>query len=219
MKALGLLLLICVLCLPPPGPAAAQEEVTSDIARYGEREFSGLGYETYEASPMRLPAAKQPVQRIGPIGFPPGAPPGVGHPARLVDSHSGIGFYGNRTCLECHSNSAMDIHSARLGITCRQCHGGEPIASADHYYSPMNPIRRHAYVCAKCHEGAGASFAAYVVHEPDPSSPETARTFPALFWAFWIMVGITFLTFALFLPHTLLWVVRDLFARRRRDAP
>ena len=81
----------------------------------------------------------------------------------------------------------------------------------------MNPLRRHAYVCAKCHEGAGASFAAYLVHAPNPALITTKKSAPALFYAFWIMVGIAVLTFLVFLPHTILWGIRELFVKKEKQ--
>lgn len=57
----------------------------------------------------------------------------------------------------------------------------QPVAGTFHYYSPLNPIRKHAYVCAKCHQGATANFATFVVREPSPIAAATAESFPALF--------------------------------------
>jgi hypothetical protein len=107
---------------------------------------------------------------------------------RLADSHWGIRFYQRRRCEDCHIRETRDIHTTRANITCRQCHGGEPIASLGHYYSPFNPIRKHAYVCAKCHEGANASYASYLVHTPNPALAATQKTFPLLFYVFWFMI-------------------------------
>jgi len=70
-------------------------------------------------------------------------------------------------------------------------------------------------VCAKCHQGASGSFAMYVVHEPSPLLAGTAESFPVLYWAVWIMVIIAVGTFALFLPHTGLWMLRELFTRKK----
>jgi hypothetical protein len=70
-------------------------------------------------------------------------------------------------------------------------------------------------VCAKCHQGASASYASYVVHEPNPAMTDTFQKFPVLAYAFWIMIAIAVGTFALFLPHTLLWGIRELFAKRK----
>ena len=75
--------------------------------------------------------------------------------------------------------------------------------------------RRHAYVCAKCHEGASASYAAYVVHAPNPALASTFKDFPVLAYAFWIMVAIAVGTFVLFLPHTILWGIRELFTKKK----
>ena len=80
----------------------------------------------------------------------------------------------------------------------------------------MNPIRRHAYVCAKCHEGASASYATYVVHAPNPSLASTRKSFPVLFYAFWIMIVIAVGTFLVFLPHTISWGIRELFMRKEK---
>ena len=79
----------------------------------------------------------------------------------------------------------------------------------NHYFSPMNVTRRHSYVCAKCHEGANNSYATYVVHSPNPVDAATHESFPMLY-AFWIIAAVAVGTFAIFLPHTLLWGWRDL---------
>jgi hypothetical protein len=194
-----------------PDIAPAQEEVASTIRRYKGYEQSTGYYEEYEVRPRR----QAPLVGIPGVsrGLFPYSPSGadVRQRSRLADSHAGIRFYEQRRCEDCHVQQSRDpVHVVRSNLTCRQCHGGEPIASINHYYSPMNPIRRHAYVCAKCHQGASASFASYVVHEPNPAQRETKRQFPVLFYAFWIMIAIAALTFAVFLPHTILWGIREL---------
>jgi len=163
-------------------PAPAQEDMASAIRRYKEREFSTGYYEEYEAKPHGL------LPRVGVPGvkarrFPySSAAAQIRIRTRLADSHRSIKFYKNLNCDYCHMQETKDIHTVRANLTCRQCHGGEPIASIDHFYSPLNPIRKHAYVCAKCHEGAGASFADYVVHEPEAGSSTTRTSFPEKRW-------------------------------------
>lgn len=203
-----------VFLLPPP--ASAQEEVASAIRRYKDREASTGYYEEYEVRPRRSRAFVEiPGVREGLFPYSPSAAK-VRVRARLADSHSGVLFYTVKSCESCHPDQAHDIHTVRANLTCRQCHGGEPIASIEHYYSSMNPIRRHAYVCAKCHPGANASYAAYVVHEPRPSQASTFKKFPVLAYAFWIMVAIAVGTFVLFLPHTFLWGIRELFTKKEK---
>ena len=80
----------------------------------------------------------------------------------------------------------------------------------------MNPIRKHAYICAKCHEGASVSFASYVVHTPNPALADTRTTFPVLFYVFWAMAAIAIGTFVIFLPHTALWGIRELFVKKEK---
>ena len=207
LAILGVLLLL-------PEPAAAQEEVASSIRRYKDREASTGYYEEYEVKPRReSPFVEIPGVQRGIFPYSPTAAR-VRVRTRLADSHQGIKFYKRRRCEDCHIQETKDIHTVRANLTCRQCHGGEPIASIEHYFSSMNPIRRHAYICAKCHEGSSASYAGYVVHEPNPALASTFKSFPVLAVAFWVMVAIAVGTFVLFLPHTVLWGIRELFMKK-----
>ncbi|MCF8062115.1 MAG: hypothetical protein K9M82_06330 [Deltaproteobacteria bacterium] len=195
--------------------ARAQDEAASHLLRYRDREASTGYYEEYEVMPRHLRAFIEP--RPGPadvVGYSPNAPT-IRDRTRLADSHYGIRFYDRRRCETCHPEEARNLHTTRANLTCRQCHGGEPIPGSRYYYAPMNPIRRHAYICAKCHQGANASFATYRVHEPNPALLSTQATFPVLFWVFWIMIVIAAGTFLLFLPHTALWGIRELLAGKK----
>jgi len=208
-------LLVELLGLPALSPA--QEEVASAIRRYKDREVSTGYYEEYEALPYRLrPLVEIPGVRRGLFPYSPAAAQ-VRIRTRLADSHQGIKFYENLRCQICHLNDTKDIHTTRANLTCRQCHGGEPIASINHLYSPLNPIRKHAYVCSKCHEGASASYASYVVHEPNPAMVGTRTSFPLLFYVFWLMVVLAVGTFLVFLPHTLMWGIRELFLKKKKE--
>ena len=211
-SALGL---IAALFLFPEITYSA-EEVASAIRRYKEREVSTGYYEEYEVLPRhQRPMVGVPGVQRGIFPYSPSAAR-VRIRTRLADSHQGIKFYKRRRCEDCHVKETKDIHTIRANLTCRQCHGGEPIASIEHYYSSMNPIRRHAAVCSKCHESASASFASYVVHTPNPAMAATKKTFPVLFYAFWIMVGVAVGTFVVFLPHTALWGIRELFTTKEK---
>jgi hypothetical protein len=197
--------------------AQAAEEVASAIRRYKEREASTGYYETYEVLPRReRPFVEIPGVRRGIFPYSPTAAQ-VRVRTRLADSHLGIKFYDNRRCEDCHIRETRDIHTTRANLTCRQCHGAEPVASIAHYFSPMNPIRRHAYVCSKCHEGSSASFASYIVHQPDPGSQEARKNFPALYYAYVFMLVLLIGTLAFFIPHSFLVGLRELFDKKRTD--
>ena len=201
-----------------PGLTWAQREVTSPLSRYGNREAVSGYYERYEAKPRaHLPFLEEPLPRKALITLAPTAE-SVRIRKYLADSHSGLLFYESRTCTDCHPNQARDLHKTRVNITCRQCHGGEPIAGISHYYSPMNPRRRYAFVCAKCHEGSSASFATYRVHPPNPVKASTLKSFPALFYVFWGMIAIAVGTFLVFLPHAAMWGMRELFMKKEKIA-
>jgi len=202
-----------VLLLPPP--ASAQEEVASAIRRYKDREASTGYYEEYEVRPRRIkPLVGVPCVEEGIFNYSPTAAK-VRNRSHLADSHMGIAFYKEKTCQTCHPEQAKDIHTVRGNITCRQCHGGEPIASIPYFKSPMNPIRKHAYVCAKCHEGSSASFASYIVHEPAPGSAAARKGFPTLYYAYWFMLVLLVGTLAFFIPHSFLVGLRELFNKKR----
>jgi hypothetical protein len=196
-----------------PSAAPAQEEVTSSIRRYKERELSTGYYEEHEVKPRRtrpLVGVPEVQRRYTPLTpYRPRAAIEPGVRSRLEDSHAGIQFYEMRRCEECHVAEAGHSHTVRGNLTCRQCHGAEPIAGINYYYSPMNPIRRHAYVCAKCHEGANISFATFKVHEPKAGDPATRKTFPSLYFANWFMYLLIVGTLAFFGLHTLMWVGKE----------
>jgi len=135
---------------------------------------------------------------------------------RLADSHQGIKFYNVLRCEYCHAEQAKDIHTVRANLTCRQCHGGEPIAGIAHAFSSMNPIRRHAYVCARCHEGASVSFASYVVHEPAAGSLTAKKDFPILYYSYWFIFLLLVGTLAFFIPHSFLVGVRELIGKVKK---
>jgi len=199
-----------------PAPGYSQEEVASPLRRYKGYEASTGYYEEFEARPgRRRPFIGVPDVARGTFPYSPGGA-GVRVRTRLADSHQGIKFYNNLTCEYCHPEQALDVHTTRANLTCRQCHGGEPIASIAHYYAPMNPIRKHAYVCAKCHEGASASFGAYIVHEPVPGSSAARKAFPILYYVHWFMTILLTGTLAFFIPHSFMVGLRELF-RKRKD--
>jgi len=198
-----------------PCPASAQEEVASAIRRYKEREASTGYYEEYEVRPRRQrPFVEIPGVQVGLFPYSPSAAE-VRVRTRLADSHMGIAFYTDKTCVACHPQEAKDIHTVRANLTCRQCHGGEPIASIQYFNSPMNPIRKHAYVCAKCHEGSSASFASYIIHEPAPGSVAALKNFPLLYIVYWFMTVLLAGTLAFFIPHSFLTGLRELFTRKK----
>jgi len=203
-----------------PNFAVAQEEVASALRRYKDREVSTGYYEEYEAlpgrqrSPISVPSFSSSLRRgVLPLSRTAAR---VRIRTRLVDSHQGIKFYSVLRCEYCHVEQTKDIHTVRANLTCRQCHGREPISGIQFAFSPMNPIRRHAYVCAKCHEGASVSFATYVVHEPAAGSLTAKMDFPILYYSYWFIFLLLVGTLAFFIPHTFLVGVRELIGKVKK---
>jgi len=187
----------------------AQTESASKTYRYSERELTGRSYERHEVKPRTYPVfVRGGIPQREAVTLSPIAEK-VRRRQYLADSHWGLKFYERLACTKCHPRQARNLHYIRAKITCRQCHGPEPIAGLKHYYSKMNSRRRHAFVCAKCHEGANRSFATYINHEPSPVALSTRQSFPLLFYVFWMMAAIAVGTFAAFLPHAFMWGLRE----------
>ena len=190
-------------------PVCAQKEVTAKIYRYWGRERSTGRYERYEVKPrLYQPHVRGRRPRAELITLASTAEK-VRFRKYLADSHVGLRFYERRTCVSCHPQQARSMHSVRSKITCRQCHGDEPIAGNSHYNSVMHKRRKYAFVCAKCHKGSSPSFSTYRIHEPSPLSLTTQKAFPVLFYTFWFMAILVVGTFAAFIPHTLSWGLRE----------
>ncbi|WP_300669466.1 hypothetical protein [Desulfoluna sp.] len=189
----------------------AGDEVANATRRYRAYELSSGFYESHEVRPMGR-GTYVVTPEAGRLGAPSA---GLYHRGRLADSHRGILFYANRRCEACHPDNAASRHVVRGNLACRQCHGGEPIAGIAHYYSPMNPIRRHAYVCARCHEGAGASFATYRVHEPPVASVKAKQGFPSLYYTYQFMLWLLIAVLGFFSLHALGMACRELVSKGR----
>lgn len=200
-----------------PEPAWAQKKMEMGRSIYRERRITtGYFEEVDVTSRLYAPLVGGPNLGRRFINLPPRAGTVRRWRTFLADSHYGIKILKLQKCVDCHPREARDIHTTRAGITCRQCHGMEPIAGINHYYSSMNSTRRHSHVCAKCHEGANNSYATYVVHEPNPTAMATRSTFPMLFYVFWFMVVFVGGTFVVFLPHTVMWGIRELFVKNEK---
>lgn len=202
-------LLIGLAMLPSAPTVSAQEGVRSPgfdadsaVRRYRDQRLSSAYYD--------------PSDRVPKLAYGPSSPERSVQPPKM-DVHAGVRGFAVRRCEGCHENAVTVSHTVKGNITCRQCHGENPIASTMHYFSPMNPIRRHAYVCAKCHEGASASFATYVVHESREITPAVRETFPALYWAHVLMLALIVGVMLIFVPHGIAWWIREWFVKRRNS--
>jgi hypothetical protein len=198
----GMALLLCLL-LPAGGQVLAAAPHAYEAVSSG-----------YFRDRDTLPGAYQQYRQSGEAGGALwGLGPGGGDVKRSsfwADAHEGVVGYGARSCVSCHEAQRYSLHSSRGNVTCVQCHRGRPISGIHHYYSALNPIRRHAYVCAKCHEGASTSFATYVIHEPSPLASSTAQEFPLFYYAVWFMAILAVGVFAIFIPYVILWGLREL---------
>lgn len=149
-----------------------------------------------------------------PSGFPDSLGPGQG-PVRKsstkADVHAGVeGFSPPRRCLSCHDGQQNNLHYARTELVCKDCHITRPISGIRNPAASVFEDHRAEKACARCHEGAPAAMGSFVIHERLPWSAETRIDFPALYWATLAMLALSGGVFAVFLPLTLLWAVREI---------
>lgn len=203
--------LLGLLLMAPPAigqlPEAATE--TSGTGYFRDQDTLPGAYRYYS----QLPGGEGGLWGMGPKRQ------GVRRSSFKQDAHLGVADFSPEVrCHTCHQPQTKDLHGLRMGITCVQCHRSQPVAGVYYYYSSLNPIRRHAYVCAKCHEGATPSFASYMVHEPNPIASEARESFPLLYYGVWFMLILAGGVFIFFLPYTALWWLREFIARRRGES-
>lgn len=193
-----------LLALPAAVQAADQPTEMAGTGYFRDQDTLPGGFRIYN----QLPGGRGGLWGMGPKR------PQVSRSSMKKDAHEGVTDYSPEVrCRKCHIPQTKDLHGLRMGITCVQCHRSQPVAGVYHYYSALNPIRRHAYVCAKCHEGATPSFASYMVHEPNPITSEGRETFPLLYYAVWVMLILAVGVFVFFLPYTALWWIREFVAK------
>ena len=205
LQTIGLLLFLMLLY----GPAVAQDRSAGNFSGSSVKKlsFERPGPDRRNAHSYMFFSEKDAPAHARVIQYRKTAP--VRYRRLLADAHLGLRFYKQLACVRCHPRQARSLHHARAQIACRQCHGPDPISGNRHYYSKLNPRRRFAQVCAKCHKGATKAFAGYIVHEPNPAFKTTQKSFPLLFYAFWAMMAIAVSTFAIFLLHSIFWGWRE----------
>lgn len=197
---LGILLVV----LPAPGQATESPSEMAGTGYYRDQDTRPGVIQFYS----QLPGGEKGLLGLGPNRKK------IRRSSFKMDAHDNITDYSPEIrCQKCHVPQTRDLHGLRMGITCVQCHRSQPVAGVYHYYSALNPIRRHAYVCAKCHEGATPSFASYLVHEPNPIASETREAFPVFYYGVWFMLILAGGVFVFFLPYTALWWIREFVAR------
>ncbi len=106
--------LLAILFLP--ALSWGQGEVTSFINRYKQYEVSTGYYEQYEMKPRHESPFIRKFRGVDrqPFSYSTTAS-AVRNRSRLADSHSGIKFYDNRRCEDCHVNETHDSHTVRAG--------------------------------------------------------------------------------------------------------
>ena len=119
---------------------------TTGLAADAPSEMAGTGYfRDQDTLPGAVRFYEQlPGGRAGFLGMGPGREK-IPRSSFYADAHEGVADFSQQTtCRQCHQPQTKDLHGLRMGITCVQCHRSQPVAGVYHYYSPLNPIRRHA---------------------------------------------------------------------------
>ena len=135
----------------------------------------------------------------------------------------------NQSCSKCHAQRAGTFRQSQHGklttlgfrgpvATCSACHENHRILPGSDERSAVNPAHV-VQTCGRCHEGAHAEFARFIVH----ADPSDAQGDPRLHFAWeamnWLLIGVL----ALGGLHVVLWLNRAIAAgalrRRHKPAP
>lgn len=119
---------------------------------------------------------------------------GACHEERLANYRE---TYHGKAMLLGKTNAASEV------AACYDCHGHHDIFKHTDSRSRLSAGHIVA-TCAKCHEGANASFAQYQPH----ADPTDGRHYAALHYVYLAMTALLVGVFAFFGVHTLLWITR-----------
>ncbi len=93
---------------------------------------------------------------------------------------------------------------------CSDCHGSHfilPVSYTESSLSRKNIIQ----TCKKCHANSNRKFVGYLTH----ATHHNKDKYPFLFYTFWFMTILLVSTFSFFGLHTLLWIPRAFFEKRK----
>lgn len=125
--------------------------------------------------------------------------------AECSDCHLDL---GRSYLLSYHGKAAsLGGHSAAV---CSSCHGAHDILPASDPASRVAPANLES-TCGECHEGANDKFVSYISHV-DYSSPEKN---PVVYYTRLVMLTLLLSVLAVFVPHSLLGLLRSLVDRIR----
>lgn len=123
-------------------------------------------------------------------------------------------------CGKCHVDVAETYFEtfhgkvSKLGAIktakCYDCHGAHNILPIS---DPKSTLSRANIVetCKSCHPQSNRKFVGYLTH----ATHHNKSRYPYLYYTFWAMTGLLLSTFAFFGLHTILWLPRAVYERRK----
>lgn len=123
-------------------------------------------------------------------------------------------------CGKCHDDVTESyfetLHGkvSKLGsgktAKCHDCHGAHNILPVS---DPKSTLSHDNIVgtCQSCHPNSNRKFVGYLTH----ATHHNKEKYPFLFYTFWFMTILLVSTFAFFGIHTLLWIPRSYFEKKR----
>jgi hypothetical protein len=131
------LLATLLMSLPAIGQAADKPDELAGTGYFRDQDTLPGSFRFYQ----QLPGGEAGLWGLGPTRKK------ISRASFNADAHADVADYSPQTrCQKCHAPETRDLHGLRMNITCVQCHRNVPVTGILHYYSPLNPIRRHAYV-------------------------------------------------------------------------
>jgi hypothetical protein len=116
-----------------------------------------------------------------------------------------------RTYLDTYHGKVVNLGYMKDMPLCWDCHSAHDILPASDPQSNVSKERVLA-TCLYCHPDANTKFSQYNVH----SDKFSVKKDPVSFWTYLVMVLIVCFAFGLWVPHTILWFVRDWLENRKK---
>ncbi|MBI4583287.1 MAG: hypothetical protein HY717_04615 [Planctomycetes bacterium] len=114
-----------------------------------------------------------------------------------------------KTYLTSYHGKATSLGDHSVAV-CSSCHGAHDILPKSDPASRVAP-QNLKKTCSKCHEGVNSNFVRFLAH----ADHRDRQRFPEVYFTWLIMTTLLLGVLAVFIPHAILWTIREIVERVR----
>ncbi len=131
----------------------------------------------------------------------------------VIDECSHCHLELGRTYLTSYHGKATTLGGSRAAV-CSSCHGDHDILPPSDPRSRLHADNLQA-TCGKCHAHTNENFVEFITHVDH----RDRENHPTVYYTWLVMTTLLLSVLALFVPHSLLWFLRESVERLRRPGP